>query len=882
MATVVFAAAAAAYGFSQGTVVAAVATSIGMYIDSAVIMPQLFGKPMQGPKLGDYELGSAEEGSPVPYPVGRTCIVPGQVIWLTDLKEIKKSESGGKGGGGGDFITYTYYVDCAIGLCKRQIKRVLKLWANGKLIYDIAPDVDYTSTQLSVQPVSTFVWNTFTQTWIETKWMDLKSSTTGPDLSKLKSGKSVNVSGFSTAANNGSFKCQWSKKNSDGSSVARLVNAAAVVDAGGESVTVHQTLPTHNPKHIKGITFYTGDPDQLPDPLIKAKEGSSTPGFRGTSYFVIEQFLLTDYGNGLPRIQALVEVDEAETLAGAVEDLCSSAGLTQVDVSDLEGDFLGLTVPGPSPLIQSLQPVIIAYDIVARQEGAVVRFSHRSQLPQITIPEDDLAAYADGESLSDRPFREKDRSPWTIPERFNLVHIDPDKDFDTGSQWQQANTPRSAEVARVELPLVLSADDAATVAKRLRVLARINSRTVQFRLPPSYAGRVTEGMVCFLTYDGTKKIGVITTRVDRAPHSDALDCEGVREDIDAPSIKARSYRPPFVPGSGTLHPHYYPGAVVLHPMEISALAESHADVLGIYFAAAMGNQEMPWTGATLYESADNGVTWRESGRIPFEATIGYVTVPPSTNVQPDTWDVESAMEVKLLRGETTNALSSCTEEECLEGKNRLYVGGELIGFRDAELVTSDTGGDTYRLTNLIRGMRGTADVIANQQAGAVVVLLERTGVFFLEINGSTIGQSRLFAAVAPGGSVLDAVPVAWTPQGVNARPLPPILLRKDLDGSNNAKIYIMPVNRGLGRVLAQEWAASHETDLKYILEVMSGSTVVRTIRAFTTDPTTGEIAFQYSAADQTTDGFTPGQTITFRAFQESNLLREGLRQTRSM
>ena len=54
-------------------------------------------------------------------------------------------------------------------------------------------------------------------------------------------------------------------------------------------------------------TLYRGDERQMPDPLIQGIVGvNRTPAFRGIIYGVWEDFLLSDWGNRIPNIQALV------------------------------------------------------------------------------------------------------------------------------------------------------------------------------------------------------------------------------------------------------------------------------------------------------------------------------------------------------------------------------------------------------------------------------------------------------------------------------------------------------------------------------------------------------------------------------------------------
>ncbi|KXF78273.1 host specificity protein [Paramesorhizobium deserti] len=52
------------------------------------------------------------------------------------------------------------------------------------------------------------------------------------------------------------------------------------------------------------MRVYRGTEDQLPDPLIEAKQGAdNAPAYRGTAYVVFERIPIDEYGNRLPQIQ---------------------------------------------------------------------------------------------------------------------------------------------------------------------------------------------------------------------------------------------------------------------------------------------------------------------------------------------------------------------------------------------------------------------------------------------------------------------------------------------------------------------------------------------------------------------------------------------------
>jgi hypothetical protein len=80
------------------------------------------------------------------------------------------------------------------------------------------------------------------------------------------------------------------------------LNSKLVYDVNGE-------IP------IKGdleFRFYSGDEDQLPDPLIESDLDvrigpNSTPAFRGQPYIVFVDLSMEDYGNVLPNVEAELE-----------------------------------------------------------------------------------------------------------------------------------------------------------------------------------------------------------------------------------------------------------------------------------------------------------------------------------------------------------------------------------------------------------------------------------------------------------------------------------------------------------------------------------------------------------------------------------------------
>lgn len=101
----------------------------------------------EGPRLADLRAQTATYGNMIPKVYG-TMRLAGNVIWSTDLKEVKvettstqTSSGGGKGGGGGGSVTtsqtsvtYEYFVTLAIAICEGPIDEVIRVWADSKVL----------------------------------------------------------------------------------------------------------------------------------------------------------------------------------------------------------------------------------------------------------------------------------------------------------------------------------------------------------------------------------------------------------------------------------------------------------------------------------------------------------------------------------------------------------------------------------------------------------------------------------------------------------------------------------------------------------------------------------------------------------------------------
>jgi hypothetical protein len=94
---------------------------------------------VSGPRLNDLRVMGSEIGAPIPLVYGRYAIA-GNLIWSAGIEEsVSRQRQGGKGGPTQTVKTFTYSVNCAVGICEGPISGIRRVWADAKLIYDASP-----------------------------------------------------------------------------------------------------------------------------------------------------------------------------------------------------------------------------------------------------------------------------------------------------------------------------------------------------------------------------------------------------------------------------------------------------------------------------------------------------------------------------------------------------------------------------------------------------------------------------------------------------------------------------------------------------------------------------------------------------------------------
>lgn len=736
----------------------------------------------------------------------------GNVVWAkAPIKVVTAEQRGGKGAPKQTVETTTYYTNLAI-MGPLGPLRLKALWANADKIFDLQAAPGSPTGVMDTSAPTTFTYD-----------QDAPPATGDSTVPGGLWGRA-----FSAAA--------------DGMAAGQLAAG------GGASIRV-----------------YEGNYEQLPDSAVEADvdaaQGSgSTPAFRGRFVVVLEDFNISKYGS-VPTFTMLVEHTELDMLGEILDYLAEQVGIEPGD-----RDFSGFdNIKCRGFVINQRQSRRQAFEILGLAYNAEFFESVDGQLTGVflggasvqTLNADYLGAaeavnLSAGEIAPTLDSRLLDEIQ--LPRALHITGFDPAKDYEKTSQPAYRMTGFAVGEETLDLPMTLEADDLRRIAERSIYRRHVEANSAAASLPPVY-GFLDPAQVVTVTADGiTHRLRIQSIR---GGLPGALEF-GFVED------QAEVFTQTLFGGSGA----GYSGPTVEVPVESVAFLFDVVNLRdgdnspGYYAAVGPRASNGAWRGAGLYEDRGAGYELVESFFTP--ATIG-VTASALAAAPGDAWDYSSTVDVDLYG---SGSLESVTEAQVLGGANACLIGVEVLQFATATKL----GGfdNRWRLSTLLRGRRGSEYAsTAGTSSGSRFALLN-AAVVFLEKPLADRNLATNFKATTSGFALADtgATSFTWTCQ--NLKPLAVVEIAGSRDGGNNLTITWVRRSR-IGQDTPYDTGADPplgEDTEAYEIDIMSGLTVLRTISA--SSPTAS-----YSAANQTTDGLTPGDPVTVRIYQISAFVGRG-------
>lgn len=782
----------------------------------------------EGPRLSDLSAPKSNYGVQIPKVWGSVRLA-GNLIWANPIKEVTHKKRGGKGTKP-QATTYSYYGDFAMLLCAGPIVGVRRIWLSSKLVYDVSAEADADTFDNSLE-----------------------------------------------------FRDNY-------------------------------------------LRIYTGTDSQLPDPLIQASEGiEHTPAYRHRAYLLFHDLPLEEYGNRFPTVTSEVcaagTIDSSGRITAAqselstiIRDICYSIGLSagEIDTSEIyqlvTGFFINNSIAAREALAQLQQ--VYFFDCI--ETGGKIKFIDQMRAgvtQQLLLSQ--VATYEYGQSRPNN-FAETRTQDLELPSEVDITYIDPSLNYAEAVQYSRKSTAFNSNAQSISLPVVLAPSEARTVADRLLYLAWTRRRTYKFTLL-SQSLLLEPGDVISVPFRSGELVDIQINKINIGANLlleveansyepniylhqgivEGQSCETIDNDEGENTYQlsrrhllaiasVRSGSTTYTPGTdysydlnaGTLtrdsggsipdgaelticyrlnetsppsQPITTGGDTTLRVLDINLIADNDTD-RSLYLFADGGPH---WRNAAVYVSRDGGASYDFAKNLATRSTFGTCNTVLSAG--------STTLQVKIRSGELESVSLAALES----GENTALVGNEIIRFQDAVLIAPNT----YQLSNLQRGRRGTEWAIATHAAGEDFYLLSD---YKERVEGqiADIGRTLHFKAITSGQTLQSVSPVVIVPEGNSLNPYAPVSLAATKDPLGNITLSWIRRDRHAGDRTDYANFPLSEAFERYEVDIYNGAMVIRTLN--TTSP-----SVDYAVAQQMVDFGSVQPTIAVGVYQISGVVGRG-------
>ncbi|MEZ5853944.1 MAG: glycoside hydrolase/phage tail family protein [Hyphomicrobiaceae bacterium] len=527
--------------------------------------------------------------------------------------------------------------------------------------------------------------------------------------------------------------------------------------------------------------------------------------------------------------------------------LLESYGFLAHDTSGVDGIVTGLVIERPMSAREALSPLELAYFLDTVESEDMIRLQHRGAGgPVAQLLADDMVEDKPGAPLLTMTRAQETDLPASARIAFSVAEAD----YRQGVATSRRLTGASGRIADAQLPLVMEQAQAGRVADTWLFESWASRERARFAVPPS-AMALEPGDVVSISRAGRTHLLRITGIGDHGARD--IEAQAIDPEIYglAPGIN-RDVKPTVASGIGPVL-----GLFLDLPM-----LSGNEDPLAGYVAAARS----PWPGGAAFYRSPEDSGFQLVANVTRGAVTGVLLEPLAAGAE-GRLDHANHMRVRLDQG----LLSSTTPLALYAGANGAAIETsegfwEVVQFETATLVAPQT----YELGRLLRAQAGTDDAaLSLVPAGARFVLLDQSITPVVQAHAD-IGLAFNWRY---GPSSRDIGDVSYesathTFRGRGLMPLSPVHVRASRSGGDVIIHWIRRTRTGGDNWSTPEVPLGEDVEA-YEVDILSGSTVVRTLSATTPTVT-------YTAADQTSDFGAPQPSITIRIAQMSAQIGRGV------
>ena len=451
-------------------------------------------------------------------------------------------------------------------------------------------------------------------------------------------------------------------------------------------------------------------------------------------------------------------------LRDLVADVLRAAGVDAFDVADVEGWLTGYVVGSAATPRAVLEGLLELFRVDCFERDGRLVFRSRGLDRPLVLRRDDLVDEAE------RPLVVRSREQEAdLPRTAVLQHMDPHADFQPAAARSRRLDAGSRRDATLAVPAVLEAP-AADALVEAWLHARWERRET-IAIGVALEHDVHPGRAVVLPDHAGERVFRVTGVDTGLFHAVTLEATEPVATVRPPAfVDARRASRPGRPGRTR--------ALVLNLPLLNQPATDGATGDRIIVATD------PWPGPHDVSRVSAARSVQTLQRVERRATLGRL-LKPLPPARPWVWDRSSVLDVELQTG----ALASAPLPDVLAGANAAAVRGssgwEVLQYLDAELVAPRT----YRLSGLLRGQGGTAD-LQGAAAQADFVRLNAAAEPFAPQGFAAAGGELVVSPAANGPQAPNAARFTWRPGARGLLPLRPVHLRTTPHGTGRLVTWI--------------------------------------------------------------------------------------------
>lgn len=313
--------------------------------------------------------------------------------------------------------------------------------------------------------------------------------------------------------------------------ISQEMHDAAYVDSGLSLDVRRRYLWMPGTATVSGVNYYTGiESTDLYEytPTGAANEYRVLPSDTGGALRIAwnqsggPDFFYAELGGAVGA--------QSIGLGALVEMLCNRCDVYDVDVSELTDEVLGYSLTTRTTARAAIDQLRAAYFFDAVESGGTLAFRKRGAAAVATIAVGELGATQFSPNPSEVP---PARKLETIPDvdapyELSLSYVEQAADYDVGLATARMQTTYSTTPVNVELPIVMSAEEAGTIAWRNLLYAHAARCSISIALSHRYAALEPTDAILVPFADGEDR----RMRIDRVSYErPRIELDGVIEDV---------------------------------------------------------------------------------------------------------------------------------------------------------------------------------------------------------------------------------------------------------------------------------------------------------------------------------------------------------------